>query len=139
MGGHSGGVIQSGSFGGVFQVVIGRLFKGSLGTVIGVGHLMGLWEVVIQRGRWIQVMLGRRLSASCVKTIQSKFKLRYIINESQSPPNPVADPGFPSRGHQPLNLGQKPIICKIFAENSIKMKEIGPRRGAHPMIMRGHR
>ena len=53
-----------------------------------------------------------------------------------SPPNPVADPGFPSRRRQPLNLGQKPIICKIFAENSIKMKEIGPREGAHTMIIR---
>ena len=55
--GSSRGGYTRGYYEGIIQVVIGRLFKGSLGTVIGVGHLMGLWEVVIQRGRWIQVML----------------------------------------------------------------------------------
>ena len=38
----------------------------------------------------------------------------------------VADPGFPRR-RQPLILEQKPTIWQDFAENCIKMKEIGPR------------
>ena len=29
---------------------------------------------------------------------------------------PVANPGFPRRGHQPLCLGQKPIIGKDFCQ-----------------------
>ena len=33
-------------------------------------------------------------------------------------------------GGQPLNLEITPIICKIFAQKSMKMKETGPRGGA---------
>ena len=37
---------------------------------------------------------------------------------------------FPSRGRQRLNLGQKPIICKIFSKDCMKRKEVGP--GSRP-------
>ena len=37
----------------------------------------------------------------------------------------VANPGFPGTGRQPLSLGQRPIV---FAENCVKIKDIGPGR-----------
>ena len=45
-----------------------------------------------------------------------------------SVPIPVADSGFPGRGHQPLRL-KNLLFDKIFAENCMKMKEIGPSEG----------
>ena len=35
---------------------------------------------------------------------------------------------FPDRGRKPLSLGRKPIICQIFVENCMKIKEIEPRQ-----------
>ena len=42
----------------------------------------------------------------------------------------VTDPGFPRRGSNPSDL-------EIFAENCMKMKEIGARGGVSPMIPLG--
>ena len=41
----------------------------------------------------------------------------------------VADPGFPRRLEQSLNLGKNLLFGKMFAENSMGMKEMGPRWG----------
>ena len=43
--------------------------------------------------------------------------------------NPVADPGFPTGA--PTSVVSQSITGQIFAENWMKMKEIGPRQGAH--------
>ena len=43
----------------------------------------------------------------------------------------VTDPGFLRWGHQPLSLGQKPVIWQDFWRKlHMEMKEIGPRGGA---------
>ena len=45
----------------------------------------------------------------------------------------VTDPGFPIRGCQPPSLGQQNLFFgKIFAENCMKMKEIGPGASVAP-------
>ena len=41
----------------------------------------------------------------------------------------MVDPGFPRWGYQPLILGQNLVFDKIFDENFMKVKEIGPRVG----------
>ena len=46
------------------------------------------------------------------------------------PQQKVVDRGFPWRERQPLSLGQKSnIYSKIYVENCMKMKEIGPEKG----------
>ena len=44
----------------------------------------------------------------------------------------VRDPGFPRRGRQPLTVGPKKLLGKIFAENCMKMKEFAPKGDATP-------
>ena len=57
-------------------------------------------------------------------TIACLFELIELIDLMHS----VADPGFPRPGRQPLGLARKPIV---FGENCRKIKELGPREGAH--------
>ena len=54
-----------------------------------------------------------------------------IIKESNLTNKAVADPGFPRRvgGCQPLDSGQNLLFGKIFAENCMEIKEIGPGEG----------
>ena len=39
----------------------------------------------------------------------------------------------PDGERESLSLGENLLFGKIFAENCMKMKEIGPRGGAHPL------
>ena len=56
--------------------------------------------------------------------------LKSFFFESHYGVQPVADPGFPWRrgeGEAKPSGGTSNLFDKIFAENCIKMKEIGPR------------
>ena len=58
-----------------------------------------------------------------------KNSIEYICGTiSITKPQPVADPGFPRRGGaNPRVPGKNLLFGKIFAENGMKMKEIGQR------------
>ena len=45
----------------------------------------------------------------------------------------VVDPGSPRKGVPTPEFGAKiSYLARFFAKNCMKMKEIGPRGGAHP-------
>ena len=84
------------------------------------------------------LILKTRLFPSlyCVNiTIRSQLFVVSVFKETKVAasggpgiPRAVADPGFPRRGHQPQSFEKKNLLFdKIFEENCIKMKEIGPR------------
>ena len=47
---------------------------------------------------------------SCPSTLSQRNTGAPCVVKVREPEKPVADPGFPRRGRQPLSLGQNPII-----------------------------
>ena len=84
--------------------------------------------------RDIPIQMSACCNRICAKHFCEIFVIQdqtHVIHSVFENHKAIAEPGFPRGGCDPQR-GDANLFGKIFTENSMKMREIGPRAGAHP-------